>query len=156
MKDIIIEPVWKDNDIISITIRHKVLKMKIKLFDSFHFINSSLDDMFGSACACWADARRTPPPKRGAEPEKTFECVVKKGKFPYKFVNKNKLFYIGNKPDISYYENISKEDYNNIINHNWNIKDETLKYLNSDITGLLEALLKFNKNIFLWRSPGGA
>jgi len=28
---------------------------------------------------------------------------------------------------------------------NWNVKDETLRYLKSDIEGLLEILLKFSK-----------
>jgi len=58
------------------------------------------------------------------------------------------VFYIGNKPEKKYYENISLKNYNEIPNNNWNVKDETLRYLKSDIEGLLEILLKFSKNIF--------
>ena len=39
-------------------------------------------------------------------------------------------------------------DYNNIPENNWDLKKETLNYLKSDIEGLLEALTKFNFNIF--------
>jgi len=79
---------------------------------------------------------------------KTFDCKVQKGVFPYNFMNSDNLFYIGNKPEKKYYENISLKNYNEIPNNNWNVKDETLRYLKSDIEGLLEILLKFSKNIF--------
>jgi hypothetical protein len=41
-------------------------------------------------------------------------------------MNKDKLDYIGIKPEYKDYEDISKEDYNNIPINNWNVKDYTL------------------------------
>ena len=52
-------------------------------------------------------------------------------------------------PDINYYNNISKTDYNTLITHNWSFKDETIKYLTLDLILLSEALVKANKQIFL-------
>lgn len=37
---------------------------------------------------------------------KTFNTNVKKTYFPYTFVNKHNLWYIGNKPDIKYYKGV--------------------------------------------------
>ena len=50
---------------------------------------------------------------------------VKKGKFPHSFVSINTLNYIGNKPDIIYYDGISKDNYNLIPKNNWNLKKLT-------------------------------
>jgi hypothetical protein len=49
---------------------------------------------------------------------KSFNCNTKKGKFPYSFVNKDNLFYIGDKPSQDHYKNIQTLDYNNIPNNN--------------------------------------
>jgi DNA polymerase type B, organellar and viral len=122
--DITIKPVWKDNKIISIIIKHNVLNRKIKLLDSMNFIQGGLRKILLS-----------------------FNCQITKGYFPYSFVNKDNLFYIGNKPDIKYYENVSKKSYD-LIPLEWNLKKETLQYLESDLTGLLEVMNKFSVNIF--------
>jgi hypothetical protein len=37
---------------------------------------------------------------------RTFDTDVKKTYFPYAFVNKHNLWYIGNKPDLKYYKDI--------------------------------------------------
>jgi hypothetical protein len=42
---------------------------------------------------------------------KTFDCDVIKDHFPYKFVNKDRFYYIGKIPDIKYYNNISLDKY---------------------------------------------
>jgi hypothetical protein len=44
-----------------------------------------------------------------------------------------KIYYIGNKPDIIYYNNISNTIYNNIP-QNWDAKKETKKYIKNDIS----------------------
>jgi DNA polymerase type B, organellar and viral len=77
----------RDDVIIAMDISKKInnKKYSIKLVDSLNLLQSSLD----SLC-------------------KTFKTEVKKLYFPYDFVNKNNLFYVGNKPDISYY-NINKD-----------------------------------------------
>ncbi len=58
------------------------------------------------------------------------------------------LFYVGDKPSISFYNNISNKDYDSILDLNWNLEQETLKYLRSDVEGLLEIIIKFSNNIF--------
>ena len=120
-----IDPIFKDNQIISMRIKNTQTNMKIKFYDSINLINGSLDIIL-----------------------KNFNCQYQKGIFPYNFVNENNLFYIGTKPKFDFYENINFKYYNKIPNNNWNLKNETLKYLNSDIKGLLEVLIKFSKNIF--------
>lgn len=47
---------------------------------------------------------------------------------------------MGNKPNIEYYKNITKEDYDNIPLENWNIRTELTKYLESDIIGLFKLI----------------
>lgn len=71
-----------------------------------------------------------------------------KSDFPYKFVNKNNLDYIGDKPDISYYEDISLEKYNTIPNEKWDIRFETLKYLENDLRCLYQIVSKFSVDIY--------
>jgi len=118
-----VTPIWKDNAILSLTIKY--LNTKITLLDSLQLIPGTLDSVL-----------------------KSFNCVTQKGHFPYKIVNKKNLFYIGNRPDKFYYNNISDKDYLGIPEKNWNLKVETLKYLKSDVEGLLEAVTKFSDNIF--------
>ena len=72
-KDFSLSPVWKDNCIISLTIKWN--DFKIILLDSLQLIPGSLDKIL-----------------------KSFNCDTQKGYFPYSFVNKNNLNYIGVKP----------------------------------------------------------
>lgn len=80
---------------------------------------------------------------------KNFEVNTLKSVFPYKFSTEDHLFYKGNTPDISYYENISKEEYKNIYSENWSFHDETIKYLHNDLMSLYEVLVKANKQVFM-------
>ena len=80
---------------------------------------------------------------------KSFNISINKGLFPYKFSKANNLFYFGITPDIYYYNDISKSDYNALITHRWSFKDETIKYLTLDLRVLYEVLVKANKQIFL-------
>ncbi len=77
-----------------------------------------------------------------------FNCNIKKGYFPYSFVNKNNLFYVGDKLLIEYYNNISDQDYLSIPNLDWDLAKETLKYLKADVEGLLEVITKFKSNVY--------
>ena len=122
-KNFFITPIWKDNCIISLSI--KFLDKKITLLDSLQLIPGSLDNIL-----------------------KSYDCEVQKGVFPYAFVNINNLFYIGDKPSKKYFPNISDLKYDNIPENNWDLKKETLSYLKADIEGLLEAITKFNINIY--------
>lgn len=121
--NISITPIWKDNAIISLKINS--YDFEITLLDSLLLVPGSLDSIL-----------------------KSFNCNTQKGVFPYRFVNKNNLFYIGDKPAKDFYKKISDQEYLNIPENNWNLKKETLDYLKSDVEGLLEAIIKFNCNIF--------
>jgi len=99
--------------------------MKITLLDSLQLISGSLENIL-----------------------KSFNCKIEKSKFPYSFVTKDNLNYVGKKPSKTYYNNISDLDYLSIPDDNWDLKQETLNYLKSDLEGLLEVMLKFSNNIF--------
>lgn len=121
-KNIEITPIWKDNSILSLSIKY--LNTEIILLDSLQLIPGTLENIL-----------------------KSFNCKIKNLKFPYKAVNKGSLFYVGKKPAKSFYEGISGLEYSGIPNSNWDLKKETLDYLKSDVEGLLEAILKFRDSI---------
>lgn len=81
-----IVPIWKDNSILSLTLKYN--QIEIILLDSLQLIPGSLDNILNS-----------------------FNCKIKKGKFPYRAVNSKTLFYIGNKPAKTLYDNISDQEY---------------------------------------------
>ena len=122
-ENISLTPIWKDNTMISLTISYN--DFKITLLDSLLLISGSLENIL-----------------------KSFDCKIKKGYFPYSFVNQNNLFYIGDKPNKNHYSNISDQEYLNIEDNNWDLQQETLSYLRTDLEGLLEVMIKFNNNIF--------
>jgi len=66
-KNFIVTPIWKDNAILSITIKY--LNAKIVILDSLQLIPGSLRNIL-----------------------KSFNCNTQKGQFPYKAVNKNLYF----------------------------------------------------------------
>jgi hypothetical protein len=47
-----------------------------------------------------------------------FDVSILKTKFPYKFAIQDNLFYKGNITRLNYYEDISKEEYNDIYSEN--------------------------------------
>ena len=67
-------PIWKDDAILSLTIKYN--KFKITLLYSLQLTPGSLDNILIS-----------------------YDCDTKKGYFPYSFVNKDNLYYIGDKPN---------------------------------------------------------
>lgn len=123
----IIESTLRDDKILKITITKKVNNKirKLVLVDSYAMLNTSLKALCVS-----------------------FETNVVKGIFPYKFALLANLFYKGDKPDIKFYNDISIEDYNLIPNNNWYFKQETIRYLYSDLNSLYEVLTKANKQVF--------
>lgn len=68
---------------------------------------------------------------------KEFKINKNKGDFPYLFVNENNLNYIGLTPDKKYFKNDPE------IISDWNLKNETFKYLKDDIHILYDILNKF-------------
>ena len=78
----------------------------------------------------------------------SFGLDVKKGYFPYTFVNRDTLHYIGDTPSYDYWVNLPKDEYKNLMKSNWNLKDECLSYLDKDLISLLELMNLFNKYIY--------
>jgi hypothetical protein len=82
----------------------------------------------------------------------SFGIKTKKSIFPYKFVNEDRLNYIGPVPDIKYFDNITESEYNNYSNEfkgsKWNLRDETIKYCEIDCISLYQIMIKFNNLIF--------
>ena len=83
---------------------------------------------------------------------KVFKTAVNKGIFPYGFINKNSLGYKGVTPDFKYFNNLSYEEYLEYVNsfreYNWDVKEETLKYLEKDLLSLYEVIMEFNNIIY--------
>lgn len=120
--------IFRDDVILSIEISSKINNKNytIKLVDSYTLLQSSLSKL------C-----------------KTFDTEVKKSVFPYDFVNKYNLFYVGNKPDIKYYNNIDIQSYNEVHNNNWSLKEETIKYLENDLISLFNVIDEFKRKIYI-------
>jgi len=121
----IVKGLWKDNSVISLVVKDARTKMKIKLLDSLHLLKDNLRNVL-----------------------KSYECDILKGIFPYRFMSKEKLFYLGRKPELNFYDGIDLNEYKKIDSENWSAKEETLKYLRSDLNGLLEVMLKFSKTYY--------
>jgi DNA polymerase type B, organellar and viral len=133
-----LEPLYRDNKIIRLTIKIKWNKnknknhinIKISFVDSMNLLEGSLDKL-----------------------SKDYQVTTSKGIFPYLFVNKYNLNYIGPSPHISYYnEDIDKNEYYKTLSvgvgvYNWNLREETLKYLNKDLQSLFEILTKFQETL---------
>ena len=131
----ILNTTMRDNTIIKLDIKIKVLSktkedkyryIKISFVDSINLLNLSLDKL-----------------------TREFNIELRKGKFPHTFVNKNNLNYIGNKPDLQFYDNININEYNMIPLNNWDLKSECLKYLRKDIMGLFEVMNEFSRLIYI-------
>lgn len=131
----------RDNSIIRLTIKKRIPKIKgnsiiyvnrsISIYDSLTILPMSLREL----CRVYK-----------VENSKTF--------FPYEFVKPNTLEYIGITPSKEYYK-ISPEDhleFNKFYNENysqlWNLKEETLKYLELDLISLYQVLKKVNLSMF--------
>ncbi len=80
---------------------------------------------------------------------KDFHCFFEKGYFPYKFVNKDTLLYKGVTPDYDYFTDLSMDEYKELFPYNYyyDVKSETMKYLNKDLSTLLEVMEEFSKII---------
>lgn len=79
-----------------------------------------------------------------------YQVEVCKGYFPYDFAIEGNLSYIGETPNINYYNNsITQEEYNDIKKDVWNFKEESLSYLSKDLISLYQVLKKVNRALFL-------
>jgi hypothetical protein len=128
-----------DGKIIGIVIRKKLEHKKIiriTLMDSLNILDSSLREL-----------------------SKVFNCKTEKGSYPYKLIEKlgisKGLEYKGEVPAKEYFENISNQDYNSLVERAkqenkgiWNSKDELEKYLNTDLENLYDIIMKFANMIY--------
>jgi len=147
----VISPVFRDDRIISLTIRKGNHVLKIK--DSYPILSSKLSSL-----------------------AKDFGVKTQKSLFPYKFSTQSNLFYVGNTPGIEYYKNIvednmdvsrsllckrkdkierlekdcliTQEEYKALFKTNWSFEEETKKYLINDLMCLQEVLNSANKELF--------
>lgn len=89
----IFDCVTRDSNILKLVIKRKIDKevRTVKILDSYAVLPRSLKDL-GEA----------------------FKVDTVKSYFPHSFCSKNTLQYIGKTPDITYYKNISIEEYNNL------------------------------------------
>jgi hypothetical protein len=120
--------------------KNKVIK--IAFVDSLNLLNSSL-----------------------AKLSNDFDIEIKKGYFPYDFVKPNTLNYIGDIPDIKYYNDIDIRTYNSLIKNykeeffsdeknkefefSFSLKNEALKYLDKDLKSLLEIINYFSSELYI-------
>lgn len=83
---------------------------------------------------------------------KAFTTKYEKPSFPYTFVTEKTLYYVGNTPSIEYYHTVNKNmsltEYKNLWNTKWDLKQQTLEYLNSDLISLLQIMYEFSQYIF--------
>ena len=133
-------PFYRDDNIlrlsVSIVIKEGTKRgdktIKINFVDSLNLLNSSLDKL-----------------------AKDYNVTTKKDIFPYSFVNKNNLDYIGTTPDKSFFPLRVGEIDNNLYNSKlvtptpWILRNETLLYLEKDLRALLEVLERFQKHLFI-------
>jgi DNA polymerase type B, organellar and viral len=84
---------------------------------------------------------------------KSFDINIPKLPFPYSFVNKYNLNYNGSLPEFKYYEDVlNYDDYLKLSKKyekkSFNLKNETIKYLNNDVNSLYDIIFKFGKEFF--------
>ena len=122
-----LKPLIRDNRIISLTLKFDGYKLIFK--DSYQILLGSLSKL-----------------------SKAFQIETPKTIFPYLFVKENNLDYIGEIPDITYFDKKITEkeyiDYKSKFNSFWNLKNEIIKYCEIDCISLFQILVKFNDLIF--------
>jgi len=116
----------KDNRILKLVISvKKSCSIKITLADSLSLLPMKLDLL-----------------------DKAFTTKYNKPFFPYSFVTNKTLYYIGKTPSIEFYNKPNSvmkiEDYKPLISDCWDLKKETLSYLESDLISLLQILYEFS------------
>lgn len=74
--------------------------------------------------------------------------VENKGHFPHEFVNGVPLDYIGDTPEFKYWEDLTLEEYNQLISNKWSIREEVIKYCIQDCVTLYQIIDKFSQLVF--------
>ena len=128
-----IKPVLKDNKIYSLSLRTRPATIKLGGLPRNN-VTIYLNDSF----------LMLPLPLRTLCQE--FD-VKSKGYFPYSFVKSNNLNYIGKTPAISYY-NVPLKLYDELYRDQWNLREESQRYLINDLQSLYQVINSFSDRIF--------
>nr|Q01529.1 RecName: Full=Probable DNA polymerase [Podospora anserina]CAA43117.2 DNA polymerase [Podospora anserina] len=126
-----ISTILRDDRILKCVIKVKTPSgyNKITFIDSYNILPDKLDNL-----------------------AKSFGTEIQKGLFPYEFVKSNTLNYVGITPSIEYYkinnEVISQELYNELIVPQWDLRKQTLHYLERDLLSLLEIINTYNHYVY--------
>ena len=125
-----VQPVIHNGRIISLLINYgENLEYKVEFKDSYLLLLSSLNKL-----------------------TKGFEVNTLKSIFPFLFVNKNNLNYVGEVPDISCFDNkinfVEYKEYKSRFKLNWSLKNESVRYCKIDCISLYQVIFKFNELIF--------
>lgn len=78
---------------------------------------------------------------------KDFQLTRTKIILPYNFIRDNILNYIGKKPNIEFYTKINQQQYNQLPDI-FNVKKDTLQYLDNDLEILYAIIVKFQTIIY--------
>lgn len=106
--------------------------IRIHFVDSLNLLNSSLDKL-----------------------AQDFGVDTKKTHFPYSFVSQDTLLYRGPTPAIEFYPKLANKSpdsiaiYNNLYKSDWDLREETLTYLNNDLNSLLEIMDEFSLRVYI-------
>lgn len=125
-----LEPIIRDGKFINLKIKYGSKKeFFVDMRDSFLLLPVSLKDL-----------------------AEQFKVSTLKGLFPYSFVNRDNLNYVGSVPKFEFFSKINSLDYNSykqeFVNKKWNLKTEAVKYCEQDCIALYRVLETFGKFIF--------
>jgi DNA polymerase type B, organellar and viral len=91
-------------------------------------------------------------PKSLRELGNAFGVDVLKSIFPYSFINESRLTYNSHVPELKYFSNVSKAEYqdylNSFKNKTWNLEAEIIKYCIIDCVTLYQIIDKFSAMIY--------
>ena len=127
----LVEPTIKDGSFINLRVKYGPnFNYYINFKDSFLILPNNLNNLTSD-----------------------FNVETLKGAFPHEFVKATNLNYIGDVPDLAYFNNtnMNSRDYDLYIlnyNNNWNLKKEAIKYCERDCIALYQVMLTFSNLIF--------
>lgn len=126
-----LEPIIRDGQFIDLKIKYGSKKeFVINMRDSFLLLPVSLRSL-----------------------AKQFNVDVLKGNFPFEFVTKDKINYIGKVPNLKFFQDLSEKEYNsykqNFVNKDWSLKTEVIKYCEQDCVFLYKVINTFANQIYV-------
>lgn len=125
----------RDDKIIKLTIQIKPESgkpIKIYIVDSLNLLNFSLEKL-----------------------SLDFGLTKQKTHFPYSFVKRDTLLYVGPSPSKEYYPRLNNNTneslsiYKTLFKMDWDLRKETIYYLNNDLNILLEIMNEFSRRVYI-------